>query len=287
MPWTDVQKELARWWDTIWTNKTWFLAFPNRHAVYKLPGVGILSTYPDLMHCKHLGSDQYFYGSCLKFLTHFHMPGTPQDNLALVWGAIQEYYKEHRVPEKFGNLTLPMYVGKGGAFPRLKGRSAELRHFGEALHAVFSNFYDRSDQIQRQMLLGLRFSVKIEAIMDEFVPGEYKLNPRQYQEFEACVFHFLAICTKLGNHFHNTRPVTLLFNFTIKFHYLIHIAHYSKYWHPRLAWCYAGEDFMARIKKIVQGAHRGTVPWLVVGKVVQRYARGMGYKMVGKDHVFW
>lgn len=41
-----------------------------------LDGLTILNVIPDLMHVKHLGVDQYVYGSVLALLVYVILPGT-------------------------------------------------------------------------------------------------------------------------------------------------------------------------------------------------------------------
>ena len=57
-PWTDAHLGAA-WEGTVWSNGPWALN-RARHILFSLPGVSISTVAPDLMHCKHLGSDAYF-----------------------------------------------------------------------------------------------------------------------------------------------------------------------------------------------------------------------------------
>ena len=75
----------------------------------------------------------------------------------------------------------------------------------------------------------------------------------------------------------------LLFNFTIKFHYLAHIAFYSRYFNPRLAWCYSGEDFMQKVKRIVAACAPATSAQLVPTKAMAKYASGLAYMVSEED----
>eukprot|EP00973_Karenia_brevis_P060186 8375175-Karenia_brevis.AAC.1 len=61
-------KDDATWLASVWDKATWTTAYPNRHYLFRMLGVSIMSVIPDLMHVKHLGTDQYFYGSVLKFI---------------------------------------------------------------------------------------------------------------------------------------------------------------------------------------------------------------------------
>ena len=48
----------------------------------KLPGVSILSFYPDWMHCKSLGIDKFLLGSTLYVLVHYVLDGTVDKNMS-------------------------------------------------------------------------------------------------------------------------------------------------------------------------------------------------------------
>eukprot|EP00969_Alexandrium_andersonii_P198458 8764784-Alexandrium_andersonii.AAC.1 len=77
----------------------------------------------------------------------------------------------------------------------------------------------------------------MEALMDEHADC-FKWPPEAVHAFETKVYQFLALATALAGHFH-ARGVHL---------------------NPRLAWNYAGEDFMQQIEKLCQSCHSGTHP---------------------------
>ena len=89
LPWADCRLGVAGWIPTTWQNAAWEMSRPNRRPLFKVPGVSISSVLPDILHCKHLGSDTYFYASTLTLLTHHMLPGTPENNLGLIWPEIK------------------------------------------------------------------------------------------------------------------------------------------------------------------------------------------------------
>ena len=98
-PWTDFTKQ-ATFLQTIWKNRAWALARPDRHAMFR-DGLGPENCYPDAMHTKHGGTDSYLIGSVLEFMTrHMEMPGQPAANLEVIFADIQTEYKK-----------LPWYAG--------------------------------------------------------------------------------------------------------------------------------------------------------------------------------
>ena len=165
-----------------------------------------------------------------------------------------------------------------GEFARLKGRAAELRNFGRPLLNVFTKFMDNSNRIHKLIRLGLHFSMLMEDILDRNV-SEFVLNQTDHREFLESCYNFLAAQTALGNHYH---PKGLLrLHCTIKSHYMLHIALYSRYMNPRLVWTYMGEDYMQNIKQIVSASQRGTPPPLIANMAVNKYLDGLSFALVG------
>ena len=93
LPWTDC-RPTALWRRTIWTRESWAASHPDAHPFLQMQGSGIDLLYPDLMHCKHLGSDQVVLGSILTWMVKHYLGGTVADNLDLVWTYIQNWYKD-------------------------------------------------------------------------------------------------------------------------------------------------------------------------------------------------
>jgi hypothetical protein len=91
-PWTDA-RPTAKWITTVWTPTSYATHHPDRHAVFKLPGVSILNFIPDVMHVMHIGIYQWFYGSVLKLLIFHLIPGTLDNSLDQVWDQIKHFYQ--------------------------------------------------------------------------------------------------------------------------------------------------------------------------------------------------
>ena len=56
-------------------------------------GGGIDLVFPDLIHCKHLGTDQLLVGSVLTRMIKHYMPGKVSQNLAMLWAFMQDWHK--------------------------------------------------------------------------------------------------------------------------------------------------------------------------------------------------
>ena len=92
-----ISADGAAWRATVWKGDTWLARHPERHDLFRLPGVSIMAYVPDLMHVLHLGCYQYVFGSVLVYLTDHRMPMTRDQNLNTLWQSIRESYKARGV----------------------------------------------------------------------------------------------------------------------------------------------------------------------------------------------
>ena len=182
------------------------------------------------------------------------------------------------IKNRFNNLKESMF--KQDNFPKLKGRAAEIRWLVKPLMTVFGRHMDRNNAQHRYVYAGLRFSFIVEEILD-LHPTDFMFPADVYTKLKAAIFGFLNMNVALSDFYH--AQGVFLFKFTIKAHYLAHIAIYSRWYNPRLAWAYSGEDFMQICKKIVQSCQRGSPPHLVCSKAVGKYSEGLAWTMVA-DH---
>ena len=74
MPTTDF-RPTAAWRGAIYSADVWRATAWASHPLFQLPGLSILVVAADLMHCKHLGTDMYVFGSVLWVLCYDIMPG--------------------------------------------------------------------------------------------------------------------------------------------------------------------------------------------------------------------
>lgn len=91
----------------------------------------------------------------------------------------------------------------------------------------------------------------------------------------------VALVSALGNHYHGLGK--RLFHFTIKSHFLLHLADSCKYLHPRASWCYSGEGFMQLTKRIAIACVAGSQPVLVSHKATNKFLAGMGFAVWGRN----
>lgn len=84
-PWSDF-RPCAEWRRKVWGNSEWAAEHPTAHPIFRGGfSCGIQSVAVDIMHCKHLGTDQWFYGSVLYWLCYHVMPKSPEENLQDAW----------------------------------------------------------------------------------------------------------------------------------------------------------------------------------------------------------
>ena len=175
-------------------------------------------------------------------------------------------------------MTKGMFDQGDNKFPQLKGRAAQIKNLGPVLLVVWKLFADPLNQGHRLITKALTATVNMDSILDA-TADEFVMNPRSAAKFLESCREYLQTITALRVWFKRNHPLLLVFHITIKCHYLIHIAMNAKNIHPSLAWCYNGEDFVGRMKKIIQASCRGTPPRLLTSKAMNRYIHGMGLKL--------
>ena len=92
-PWTDCRLQAA-WRRSCWTPEEWAAVNPLGHPLLMMPGSGLDIVFPDLMHLKHLGTDQLLLGGVLTWLIKHFLRGTVAQNLEMVFHLIQAWYKD-------------------------------------------------------------------------------------------------------------------------------------------------------------------------------------------------
>ena len=189
---------------------------------------------------------------------------------------MQDFRIEHRLQD----LRLSRYWNGRAHFPALKGKAAELRHFAVPLHAVCLQFLDQSVEEHRLMTTLALLATKIETLLDTHA-DVFRMPATAATELQNYIRGFVQTTSALAHHFHPRHVV--LFNFTIKCHYAIHLAILAPCLNVRMAWCYAGEDLMQKVKGIAKTCHPGTKVWQVPNKVMQKYTLGLGMAFQGSE----
>ena len=104
--WTDCRQS-AEWRRTIWSATDWAAAHPVCHPLLKMPGAGLDLISPDLMHLKHLGTDQLLLGSTLTWMIKYYLKGITSQNLEASLGFYPDLVQGLRVRGVLSMLVLP------------------------------------------------------------------------------------------------------------------------------------------------------------------------------------
>ena len=156
-------------------------------------------------------------------------------------------------------------------FPKLKGRAAEVKALGPALVHIWDMYRTRGDVVHDQIALGLQCSVRLDEILSTY-KSSFNLPNHVATTFRKTGMIFLTIQNALGVHFTSAAGGALfLFDVTIKSHVLCHLLLLAAFINPRMGWCYAGEDYMQKVKRLASACARGVPAPLVCNKMVSKY----------------
>ena len=272
----------CEWKSHLYTKLQWNTSVYNTHPIFTVPGVTILTVCADYMHCKHLGTDAYFFGSVLFVLCYYMLPGLPQQNIEVVWAKIKSSYKT-AARTRYTNLRLSMFSSVANPelyMPFLKGRSIEVRDIGPPLLEAFRSFMgmpctDVPMMQQQQILLALQNSIAMDTIIHDNAKA-ITFSGQVLTEFQAAGYNYLILFNALGTYYAETHaPAKKIFDVTIKAHYLAHCVVEAEFMNPRLGWCYSGEDFMFRIRRLLATCCYNSSPSASVVIFIKKYLSGM------------
>ena len=122
----------------------------------QIEGVSILSFYPDWMHCKSLGIDKPLLGSTLYVLVHYILPGSVEENLAVVWRDIEAGYDELNSENRYGHMRQTMFTTRSQ--PKLQGKAGEIKDLGPVMVKVWEKHMNPNLLIHQKILVVLKGS---------------------------------------------------------------------------------------------------------------------------------
>jgi len=122
----------------------------------QIEGVTILSFYPDWMHCKSLGIDKPLLGSTLYVLVHYILPGSVEENLAVVWRDIEAGHDELNSENRYGHMRQTMFTTKSQ--PKLQGKAGEIKDLGPVMVKVWEKHMNPNLLIHQKILVVLKGS---------------------------------------------------------------------------------------------------------------------------------
>ena len=164
--------------------------------------------------------------------------------------------------------------------PILKGRAAEIKSLGPALLETFREFSGIAHAVvplvqQQQIEMALRASVGMDDILAQH-KGEIKFDDDVYNDFYNNGFMYLMLFNSLAMYYSEAAvPAKKLFDLTIKGHELAHCILEARWLNPALGWCYAGEDFMFRFRRLMQRCVHNNRPSAAANAFVTKYCVGL------------
>ena len=141
---------------------------------------------------------------------------------------------------------------------------------------------DKTDSRHRVVLLGLRATAK----MEEISQNTRALYRMRRAESDAFISNCTIYCQSITYLIEAYVPDRAYFNWTPKSHLIMHYAECSRWIHPRLGSCYAGEELMAIVRRLVQGVARASKPLTASNSSLHRWMHGMAVRM-GHDAKPW
>ena len=190
-------------------------------------------------------------------------------------GRIRHFYRLFDSTSQYGIIKLTMFQSGPGGYPRLKGKAAEIRHVLKPIMNVWEESCDPANVDHATVLLALQTSARMDEILDEY-PSANVFPPAIGEEFfQNCVLH-CQCQTKLSNYMDIKS-----FNVTQKLHFLCHAGFRGKHMNPRKSWCFRGESFMMKIRKIGSACARGNDPMQSSGKIAEKLQVAMHLTFTG------
>ena len=253
----------AHWFHNMYSAAQFRTLGIDKSHLFTIPAVTVHTLRCDLMHCKHIGVNQYFLASVLELIyTDFGISITDIHN-----GVRARYPRSIQHSSRFSNILVSTFRRRVG-YPKLRGKASECKYLVWSLLPYFESVMDATSRMHRQIRMGLKCLKEFDILIDDnshrIVYPESLTN-----QLLKTLWDFCAINTALRTHFHGMNR--RLFAKTIKYHMLVHCAQQSRLGNPRSGWCYHGEDFMRNVKQLVQSSNRGRYSSIVCHKVMLKY----------------
>jgi len=207
-----------------------------------------------------------------------HTFGTPSENLLTVWEDLMLYWEDHPPKDRYQNLKLSMFLNNEKPHdtqPKLKGRAHEVKSLVPALAHVWEHRMDPGKPEHAAVLQGLHHSAKMDDILDAF-PDVDSLPDGPAHDFSEASWGYALCQCAVADHYNRLEGM-LIFDVTIKTHYMLHQALQAKWFNPRKIWNYAGEDFMHKCKTLLESCVRGTSAPQAQNKFADKYRYALHY----------
>jgi hypothetical protein len=173
---------------------------------------------------------------------------------------------------KIGSFTDPL--APNGHYPKLKGKGAEIKHFAEVLSNVWEQNMNSECDEHNIVADMLHDQNAIIAILD-IHSDDIFLPPSEADVMQQRIKMFLDKYTQLG-HKADARG-DLLWNCTVKFHWLYHLGQRCHFLNPRRGACWIDEDYVGKWKVVAQACSRGSPLHVIPGKVIEKMRWGLHF----------
>lgn len=175
-------------------------------------------------------------------------------------------------------MKLTMLGGKGGKYPKLKGKAAEIKHLTPIVYTMWCEGMVAGDEAHVKIKLALQFSGEVDKMLDDH-PRDYALPARVAQAFQLKTLQYVQLQAVLQN-----LNGLQVFSVTIKHHYLVHAAIRAGHLSPRVGWCFMGEDYMSKVKRLIASCLAGNAHEKVSMKVAQKLAHALHFVLT-REHL--
>ncbi|CAK9091525.1 unnamed protein product [Durusdinium trenchii] len=200
------------------------------------------------------------------------MPGSPQQNLDLLWSEIKHLYHQHNTKVRYRYLNkLTMFLRQNGT-PKLRGKAGKICHFADIIVHLWQRHMSSELLVHKQIHLLLKLSARMEQLITDN-REEIAFPAPEARKFAKACQEMLSLHAALANHF--AEEETDLFTLTSKCHMLQHISLLAGCINPRLVWCFSGEDMQNRVQQLAQASVKGNNAASAVNKIVRHYRLAM------------
>ena len=125
------------------------------------------------------------------------------------------------------------------------------------------------------MGLGLDASCRLEDMLDEYRDATV-FPPAAGLEFLNTAITYCQAQSRLSNW-----GGEMVFNITMKHHYLVHAASRATFLNPRRVWCFMGEDYMSHVRTLAGSCIKGVAAYKLGTKMARKNRVAMHFQLSG------
>ena len=175
---------------------------------------------------------------------------------------------------KFQTIELGMLAGSSG-YPELSAKASGSRHLVKVMLLILRRpeMHNGSEHDDHRLLCYEYLAELYEIIEAHGLFLEKVDSDRLLVCTEKFLLHYNWLATEA------MKKGCLTWSVVPKFHFLWHIAFFSRYNSPRAYWCYAFEDFVGKVQGFGMACVVGTPMHMVPAKIFQNYMMAFSLHM--------